>query len=94
MLVLLIDRVTGNDLDDTKPKARPSDIPNTDYIPSEGEQELLKFELSHIVAQCAVKYMKGFQPVKGCVPKIYPHGHMEVMKQKSEQVYSYKYILT
>ena len=81
-------RVSGNNLDNTKPKDNIETVEFYNFVPSVEENEKLADELSFHIASHWVESLPYFGPYKSVLPKYIEHPYIKETKKKSERVNS------
>ncbi len=85
-VLLVRDRVTGENLDDTKPLRPALSLKNSDFVPSlQHHNDILKTFVP-IVANILVDNIPAFACFKGTTVRHIPHKYSDVMSQASDQV--------
>lgn len=79
-------RVSGNTLDNTKPKLDIYTVPFSTFLPSLNDQDCLINEFSHLVAQYWATLIPCFRVYQNVIPNYIEHKYMQEMSQKTVRV--------
>ena len=79
-------RISGNHLNNTKPKDDIETVPFRTFLPDDQEKDALVEEFSHIVATQWADLIPNFRPYMTVLPKHIKHPYMNQTKQKTERV--------
>ena len=85
-VLLVRDRVTGENLDDTKQLRPAISLKNSDFVPSLLHHNDLLKTFVPIVANVLVDNIPAFACFKGATVRHIPHRYSDAMSQASEQV--------
>ncbi|XP_053374786.1 uncharacterized protein LOC128547092 [Mercenaria mercenaria] len=79
-------RISGNDLDNTKPKNCIDKVQFKTLLPSDAEREKLLEDFSFLVAKQWTEDIPYFSPYQAVLPKYIEHKHMKETCQKTERI--------
>ena len=79
-------RVSGNHLDNTRPKAQAEEVPFVELVPCDAEKEKLTSDFAFLVASKWAQHIPCFQKYKAVLPSHIQHQYLDEMKQKSRRV--------
>ncbi len=83
----ILNRVTGNDLSDSKSIKSMADMASIDFLPSQDDNLAFLADLIPLAARVVADKIPAFQKFKGCAVGHIPHKYSDVMAKKSNQVY-------
>ena len=81
-----MNRVSGNHLDNTKPKADIHSVLFSELIPGDELHIQLKEQFAFLVANEWCTRIVWLRPFKSALPAYIQHPHMKEMRQKSQRV--------
>lgn len=81
-------RVSGNDLDDTKPKKIANSVNFSDVLPGAVDKTELISNFAFLVARIWAENLSAFTAFQAVLPECIEHQHMKETKQKTERVCS------
>ena len=79
-------RISGNHLDNTVPKADINKVPFSTFLPDEMDSEKLASEFTHRVAKMWCQFIPHFNIYSPGLPPYIEHPYMNEVKQKSKRV--------
>ena len=82
-------RVSGNSLDNTKPKQDILTVPFSTLLPSLNDQEIFTNEFSFLVARTWATFIPHFRPYQNVLQPYIEHKYMKETTKKSERVSLY-----
>lgn len=83
---VVINRISGNQLEWEGPKQEIVDVPNIKFLPSAHDYKQQRHNYIVLVSRILVSYFNCFQPLKeACIQHI-QHKYMKEMAEKSEKV--------
>ena len=88
-----MNRVSGNNLDNTKPKGDISSVLFSEFIPSEELHRKLMEEFAFLVAHEWCARITWLRPFKNALPTYIQHPYMKEMRQKTPRVGIYLHVL-
>jgi hypothetical protein len=81
-----LDRVNPTHLPDNAPIADLQDVPNSTFLPSLGDHNLLQADFTVLIGRVLVENLPAFNIFKDVIPQHLKHAYSEEMKKKTETV--------
>lgn len=89
----VLNRVTGNDLCDSKPSKSITDMESIDFLPSQDDNLAFLTDIIPLAARVISDKIPAFEKFKNCVVRHIPHKYSDAMAEKSNQVRLSKCVL-
>ena len=81
-----MDRVNPTHLPDDSPTADLQDVPNSTFLPSFNDQNLLLSDFTVLIGRVLVEHFSAFEIFKDVIPLHIKHKYSDEMKNKTETV--------
>ena len=85
----VLNRVTENDLSDSKPSKSIKDMESIDFLPSQDDNLAFLTDIIPLAARVISDKIPAFQKFKNCIVRHIPHKYSDAMVKKSNQVHQH-----